>query len=153
MRAAVKRALPKGYAETLQHGMISYVVPLKLFPDGYLGNKDVPLPFVSLAAQKNFCALYLMNVYGSPELEDWFRAAYANSGKKLDMGKACVRFKSADDLALDVVCETIARTPVADYVERYTAARAAPRAEARSRAQTTARHSPRPAAKVPAKRK
>jgi hypothetical protein len=127
VRTAVKRSLPKGYAEVLQHGMISYVVPLKLFPDGYLGKKDVPLPYVSLAAQKNFYALYLMNVYGSRELEDWFRAAYANSGKKLDMGKSCVRFKSADDLALDVICEAIARTPVAVYVERYTAVRAGTR--------------------------
>ena len=131
VRAAMKRALPKGYAEMLQYGMISYVVPLKLFPDGYLGKKDVPLPCVSLAAQKNFYALYLMNVYGNPELERWFRAAYAKSGKKLDMGKSCVRFKNAADLALDVVCEAIARTPVSDYVERYLAARAAPKAKAK----------------------
>ena len=132
VRAAVKRSLPKGYVEMLQYGMISYVVPLKLFPDGYLGKKAVPLPYVSLAAQKHFFALYLLNIYGSPELERWFRAAYAKSGKKLDMGKSCVRFKCTTDLALDVVCEAIARTPVPDYVERYIAARAGTRAAARA---------------------
>jgi len=133
VRTAVKRALPKGFTETLQYGMISYVVPLKVFPDGYLGKKDVPLPYVSLAAQKSFYALYLLNIYGSPELERWFRAAYAKSGKKLDMGKSCVRFKSTADLALDVVCEAIARTPVTAFVERYVAARSPARARSTNR--------------------
>ena len=123
VRAVIKKKLPKGYAETLQYGMITYVVPLKTFPEGYLGKKDVPLPFVSLAAQKNHLALYLMNVYGDPELERWFTAAYARSGKQLSMGKSCVRFQASADLALDVIGEAIARTPVAEYVERYAAAR------------------------------
>ena len=144
VRAAVKRALPKGYTEMLQNGMISYVVPLKLFPEGYLGKKDVPLPCVSLAAHNTFCALYLMNVYGSPELEHWFRAAYAQSGKKLDMGKSCVRFKSAADLALDVVCEAITRTPASDFIARYIAARAGTR---------TATRSPRPTPKASTKKR
>jgi hypothetical protein len=152
VRAAVKRALPKGYAEMLQHGMISYVVPLKLFPDGYLGKKDVALPCVSLAAQKSFYALYLMNVYTSPELERWFRAAYAQSGKKLDMGKSCLRFKSAADLALDVICEAIARTPVPDFVERYVAARAGTRTVARAGAVTRPTAGARPASKAITKR-
>src|SRR5262245_49296162 len=115
VRAAIKKRLPKGYAETLQYGMISYVVPLKLYPGGYLGKKDVPLPFASLAAQKNYFAVYLMNVYGDPELERWFRGAFAKSGKKLDMGKSCVRFKRAEDLPLEVIAEAVARTPVDDY--------------------------------------
>lgn len=123
VRTLIKKHLPNGYSETVQYGMISYVVPLKLFPDGYLNQKEVPLPFVSLAAQKNYFALYLMNVYGNPELERWFRAAYAKSGKKLDMGRSCVRFKKAGELALDVVGEAIARTSVKDYIERYVAAR------------------------------
>jgi len=153
VRKAVKRALPKGYAEIIQYGMISYVVPLKLFPEGYLGKKDVPLSCVSLAAQKNFYALYLMNVYGSSELERWFRAAYAKSGKKLHMGKSCVRFKSAADLALDVVCEAIARTPVSDFVERYVAARAGTRTAVRDRALTKPTSVLRPAPKLKTKRK
>lgn len=124
VRAAIKKALPKGYAETMQYGMISYVVPLKLYPAGYLGKKDVPLPFVSLAAQKRHLALYLMNVNGNPELERWFKAEWKRSGKKLDMGKACLRFANADDLALDVVTESIARCPLKDFVARYEMSRA-----------------------------
>jgi hypothetical protein len=123
VRSVIKKHMPKGYKETMQYGMISYVVPLSIYPKGYLNKKDVPLPFVSLAAQKSHLALYLMNVSGDPELERWFHAAWAKTKKKLDMGKACVRFKAADDLALDVVGEVVARTPVAAYIERYEAAR------------------------------
>lgn len=123
VRTALKKSLPKGYAETLQHGMITYVVPLATFPEGYLGKTDVPLPFVSLAAQKRHLALYLMNVYGNPDLEQWFRAAYAKSGKRLDMGKSCVRFRTSAELALDVIGKALARSPVRDYVDRYVAAR------------------------------
>jgi len=127
VRAAVKRSLPKGYAETMQSGMISYVVPLSTFPDGYLGDASIPLPYASLAAQKNYSALYLMGVYGDPELERWFRAAYAKSGKKLAMGKSCVRFKTADELALDLIGEVLAKVSVQAYVERYVATRGAPK--------------------------
>jgi len=123
VRAVIKKHLPKGYAEQMQYGMISYVVPLKIFPEGYLGKKDVPLPFVGLAAQKRHLAVYLMNVYGNPELERWFVAAYKETGQRLDMGKSCVRFQKAADLALDVIGEVIARTPVKGYVERYLAGR------------------------------
>jgi hypothetical protein len=123
VRSVIKKHIPKGYQETLQYGMISYVVPLSLYPAGYLNKKDVPLPFVSLAAQKSHLALYLMNVSGDPKLDRWFRDAWAKTKKKLDMGKACVRFKFADDLALEVIGEAIARTPVAAYLERYEAAR------------------------------
>lgn len=123
VRAAIKRHLPKGYVETMQYGMITYAVPLKLYPAGYLGKKDVPLPFVSLAAQKRHCALYLMNVYGNSELEPWFKAEWKRSGKKLDMGKSCLRFTTVDELALDVVTESIARSPVEAFIARYEATR------------------------------
>jgi len=123
VRAAIKKALPKGYRETLQHGMITYVVPLTIYPEGYLRKKDVPLPFVSLAAQKNHLALYLMNVYGDAKLERWFRSAWAKSGKKLDMGKSCLRFQVAEDLALDVVSQVVAKTSVKEYVARYEVSR------------------------------
>jgi len=123
VRTAIKRHLPKGYAETMQYGMITYVVPLATFPEGYLGKKEVPLPFVSLAAQKTHLALYLMNVYGSAELERWFRAEYAKTGKRLDMGKSCIRFDASSELALDVIGAAIARTPVGAYVEEYLATR------------------------------
>lgn len=123
VRSVIKKNLPKGYVETMQYGMISYVVPLKLYPAGYLGKKDVPLPYLSLAAQKSHLALYLLNVYGHPALERWFKTAWSRSGKKLDMGKSCVRFKTADALALDVIGEVVAKAPVKDFVERYESGR------------------------------
>jgi hypothetical protein len=127
VRTTIKKNIPKGYRETMQYGMISYVVPLSRYPEGYLNKRDVPLPFVCLAAQKSHLALYLMNVYGDPALEKWFRAAWAKSGKKLDMGKSCLRFARADDLALDVIGEAVSRTSVDAYVERYEASRKKPR--------------------------
>jgi hypothetical protein len=123
VRAIIKKHLPKGYAETMQYGMISYVVPLKRYPAGYLNKKDVPLPYVSLGAQKQYLALYLMNVYGDPKLEKAFRGSWKKSGKKLDAGKSCVRFQTAEDLALDAIAEAVASTPVDGFIERYEAAR------------------------------
>ena len=119
VRKTIKQHLPKGYQETTQYGMISYVVPLSTYPEGYLGKKDVPLPYACLASQKNHMAVYLMCVYGDPKLAKWFTAAWKKTGKKLDMGKSCLRFKSVDDLALDVLSEAIAAVPVAKYVAHY----------------------------------
>ena len=124
VRSTIKKHLPSGYVETMQYGMISYVVPLRLYPAGYLGKPDVPLPFVSLAAQKNHMAVYLMNVYGDPKLDTWFKTAWKKTGKKLDMGKSCLRFKQVEELALDVLGQAVARTPVAEYVARYEQSRA-----------------------------
>ena len=123
VRKLIKQHLPTGYAETMQYGMISYVVPLATFPDGYLGKKDVPLPYLSLASQKSHKAVYLMGVYGDPKLAQSFSAAWKKTGKKLDMGKSCLRFRSVDDLALDVLGEAIAAVPVAKYVAHYVSAR------------------------------
>ncbi len=82
-----------------------------------------PLGLAALANQKNYMSLYLNTVYGDPDTERWFRKRFAASGKKLDMGKSCVRFRKLDDLPLDVIAETIARTPVDRYIERYEAVR------------------------------
>ncbi len=123
VRKVVLDNLPKGYEETIAYGMLGYVVPLKLYPKGYLGKKDVPLPYASLAAQKNYMALYLMNIYGDKKTEEWFVKEYTASGKKLDMGKSCVRFKRLDDLPLDVIGKAIARTPVNELIAKYEAAR------------------------------
>lgn len=103
-----------GYEETMQYGMISYVIPMEKYPTTY--NKK-PLTFVSLASQKNYIALYLMNVYGDEEEE--FKKNYIATGKKLDMGKSCVRFKSLDDLPLKLISKTITRTSIAQFIERY----------------------------------
>jgi hypothetical protein len=119
VRRVIKQHLPKGYQETMQYGMLSYVVPLSKYPEGYLGKKDVPLPYLCLASQKNHMAVYLMCVYGDPKLARWFSAAWKKTGKKLDMGKSCLRFKAVDDLALDVLGEAIARVSVADCINLY----------------------------------
>ncbi len=120
VRAAVNKAVPKGYREGMLMGMIAWTVPLSVLRDTYNGH---PLLYASLAAQKNYYALYVMCAYGSGALLDEIRAGYREAGLKLDMGKACIRFRTLDDLALDVVCRVIARVPVEAYVEIYRASR------------------------------
>ena len=123
VRRGINRALPKGYEEGIQWGMISWFVPLSKYPAGYGGNKKVPLPLISLASKKNYMALHMVCFYGQPALREWFEAQYAKSGKKLDMGQGCLRFKKLSDLALDVVERAIARLPVAEYAASYQAMR------------------------------
>jgi len=119
VRKVILQNLPDGFEETMQYGMISYVVPFKLFPAGYHCDPTQPLCFAGLASQKNHMAIYLMTVYGNKETQEWFVRTYKASGKKLDMGKSCVRFKKLDDLPLDVIGQAIARVPVANYIKAY----------------------------------
>jgi len=114
VRNLILENLPQGFVETMQYGMISYVIPCERYPITY--NK-MPLTIISLASQKNYMALYLMNVYGDGE--EKFKKNYIATGKKLDMGKSCVRFKSLDDLPLGLIGETISRTSVAQFIEQY----------------------------------
>jgi len=123
VRRRINRALPPGYKEGVQFGMISWFVPLSTYPAGYGGNKKVALPLISLASKKAYMALHMICFYGQPALREWFTAQYAKSGKKLDMGQGCLRFKTLPDLALDVVEKTLARLPVKDYVAGYEAMR------------------------------
>ena len=116
VRDVILASLPEGYAECMQYGMIGYVVPHSLYPAGYHCRPSEPLTYAMLGSQKNHMALYLMCAYGDPKTNEWFRKAYAAAGKKLDMGKACVRFKKPDDLPLDVIGQVIARTPVEKYI-------------------------------------
>jgi len=120
VRDVIRRNLPEGYVESMSWGMIAYEVPLSRYPDTY--NKK-PLAFAALAAQKNYFSLYLSCVYGCPEREQKLRSAFEAAGKKLDMGKACVRFRSLDDLALDAIAGLIAQTPVDEFIARYEASR------------------------------
>ena len=108
--------LPQGYEEMMQFGMIGYVIPLERYPVTYNGQA---LQYAALASQKNYMSLYLMNVYSDEAVERWFVDRYKDSGKRLDMGKACVRFKSLQDLPIDLVGEAIALTPVDRFIERY----------------------------------
>lgn len=123
VRNVILAHLPDGYEEIMQYGMIVYVVPLSTYPQGYLGKKDVPLSYAALAAQKNFMSVYLMNIYSDTETEQWFQKASTASGKKLDMGKSCIRFKKAHDLPLDVIGQAIARTSVQEFIATYEASR------------------------------
>lgn len=118
VRTAILKSLPKGYEEGIQYGMIGYFVPHSLYPAGYHSNPKEPLPYLALASQKNYMSLYLMCVYAGHNEEE-FRAAWAATGKKLDMGKSCVRFRKVDDLALDVIAEWISRVPVEKFVASY----------------------------------
>jgi Domain of unknown function (DU1801) len=124
VRKAINDNLPKGYEEGIQFGMIGWYVPLSLFPAGYGENKKVPLPLVALASQKSGMVLHFLCFYGHPTLSTWFVNEYKKTGKKLDMGKGCVRFNKLDDLPLDVIARTIARVPVDEHIANYTAARA-----------------------------
>lgn len=121
VRAAVKRAMPKGYQEMMGYGMIMWSVPLKVLPDTYNG---YPLCYVALAAQKNYFALYLMGPYGNKALMDELKAGYKAAGLRLNMGKSCLRFTSLDKLALDVVTKVIAKVPMAKYIAVYRAVQA-----------------------------
>jgi hypothetical protein len=131
VRDVILANLDKDYEEGMSYGMIGYYVPHRVFPAGYHCDPKQGLPFAGLASQKNFMAVYLMGFYtgnGANEsaLARWFREAWAKSGKKkLDMGKACIRFKKVDDLSLDVLGEAIRRLPAKVYTENYMNARSA----------------------------
>ena len=122
LRAVIVENLPEGFQEQLQYKMPGWVVPHSLYPDGYHCNPDEPLPFASIASQKNFVALYHMGIYADPELLEWFRGEYAKRvPTKLDMGKSCIRFKKLDQIPYDLIGELMARITPRDWVARYEA--------------------------------
>lgn len=116
VRQVVLDNLPDGYEECMAYGMIGYVIPLSRYPNTY--NKQ-PLGLAALASQKRHMAVYLNNVYDDPETLEWFTSIYTATGKPLDMGKSCVRFKRLEDLPLDVIGQAIARTSVDDFLASY----------------------------------
>ena len=120
VRSVVLDNLPDGYAESMNWGMITWEIPLERYPKTY--NKQ-PLMYAALASQKNYMSLYLMCVYAHDGKQTEFERRYKASGKKFDMGKSCVRFKSVDDLPMELIAETIASTPVDDYIKSYEASR------------------------------
>lgn len=120
LRSVIKKNLPKGYKEVMQYGMISYVVPHSLYPAGYHCTPELPLPFLSIASQKNFIAVYHMGIYSDPTLLKWFTTEFGKqSKKKLDMGKSCIRFKKAEDIPFDLIGELSGKMTVEDWVEKY----------------------------------
>lgn len=115
VRATILQHLPKGYVEAVGLGMITYSVPLEVYPDTYNGH---PLLYAALAMQKNYNSVYLMAIYADDSARATFEADFRKSGKRLDAGKSCVRFKKVDDLPLAVIGKAIATLPMEEYVRR-----------------------------------
>ncbi len=122
VRQVILANLPNGYEEGMQYGMIGYYVPHTIYPTGYHCNPKQPLPFASLASQKNYISLYLMCIYSDPQQEIWFRKAWSQTGKKLNMGKSCIRFRTLDDLPLKVIGQAIKRVPTHKFIAYYESA-------------------------------
>ncbi len=122
VRREILANLPDRYEEAMNWGMIAYQVPLETYPDTYNGK---PLMYAGLASQKNHMAVYLTAVYAEEEVRERFLAAYRATGKRLDMGKSCVRFKKLDDLPLELIGKTIAETSLETFVTETEAARQA----------------------------
>jgi uncharacterized protein YdhG (YjbR/CyaY superfamily) len=137
LRKVILNNLPEGYQECMSYGMIGYVVPHSIYPKGYQCNPKLPLPFVNLGSQKNHMALYLMCIYGDAKADRGFRKAWEKTGRKLDAGKGCIRFRRLEDVPLEVVGQLVARIPVADYIARIESvfdSRTAKRSKSKTRA-------------------
>jgi hypothetical protein len=130
VRSEIRANLPAGYKEMMQFGMIAYCVKLSRYPETYNG---APLLYAALAAQKSHNAIYLMGIYADADLRTWFETGYKASGKKLDAGKSCVRFKTLDDLPLKLVGEAIAKMPPERFIALYERARGVRAGDSKSR--------------------
>ena len=119
----VRENIPKGFSEELSYGIPAWVVPHYLYPKGYHCSPELPLPFVSIASQKNFIALYHMGIYATPELLDWFMKEYPkHSKRKLNMGKSCIRFKKMDDIPFELIGDLMKKMNPKEWMEKYESA-------------------------------
>ena len=122
LREVIRENLPAGFEERLQYNMPGYVVPHSLYPAGYHCNPEDPLPFISIASQKNFIALYHSGIYADPELHEWFKAEYPkHCDTKLDMGKSCIRFKNVKKIPYALIAELVQKMTPKDWIEMYDA--------------------------------
>lgn len=120
LRKTILNHLPKGFTETLSYGMIGYVVPHSVYPPGYHCNPKLPLPFMNLASQKGFIALYHMGLYARPDLMEWFTHAYPKYSKeKPDIGKSCIRFKKPEQIPYDLIAQLVQKVSVEDWIHTY----------------------------------
>lgn len=120
LRRVILNNLPEGFAETMQYDMISYVIPHSLYPAGYHCDPKLPLPFISIASQKNFIALYHMGMYADQKLLDWFTTEYPkHCTSKLDMGKSCVRFKKMDQIPYKLIGELVSKVTPEQWISLY----------------------------------
>jgi uncharacterized protein YdhG (YjbR/CyaY superfamily) len=119
----IRQNIPKGFEEQLSYGMIGFVVPHSLYPAGYHCNPKLPLPFVNVASQKNFIALYHMGIYAKPDLLKWFVDEFPkHSASKLDMGKSCIRFKKPDQIPFDLIAALMGKMSVNEWIGNYESA-------------------------------
>lgn len=120
LRQVILENLPKGFEECMSYGMIGYVVPHSIYPDGYRCDTKLPLPFMNIASQKNFVAFYHSGIYANEEIKQWFISEYPKHCKlKLDMGKSCVRFKKVDQIPFDLIAELVTKISVQEWIELY----------------------------------
>jgi len=120
LRKTVQDNIPSGFTEEMSYGMIGYVVPFSIYPKGYHCDTKLPLPFLNIAAQKNFIALYHMGIYANSELLKWFIGEFPKHSKqKLDMGKSCIRFKNADQIPFRLIGELVKKVEVTDWINLY----------------------------------
>lgn len=120
LRQTIANNLPKGFVEEMNYGMIGYVVPHSKYPAGYHCDTKLPLPFINIASQKNFIALYHMGIYAKPELLKWWEEEYPKHVKtKLNMGKSCIRFKKVDQIPYDLIAELMQKMSCDEWIELY----------------------------------
>ena len=120
LRKVILDNLPKGYEEQMNYGMLGYVVPHSIYPEGYHCDTKLPLPFMNLASQKNFIAVYHMGIYANKELMDWFTSEYPKySKRKLDMGKSCIRFKKIEEIPYQLIGELASKMTTKDWITIY----------------------------------
>lgn len=120
LRNTIKKNLPKGFKEDTGYGMIGFSVPHSKYPQGYHCNPEDPLPFIGIASQKNFIAVYHMGVYAMPSLLKWFTTAYEKAtSKKPDMGKSCIRFKKPEDIPFELIGELASKVTPDEWIEIY----------------------------------
>ncbi|WP_303316886.1 DUF1801 domain-containing protein [Flavivirga abyssicola] len=120
LRQQILENLPKGMEEQMNYGMLGYVIPHSVYPEGYHCDPKLPLPFMNLASQKNFIAVYSMALYSKKELMDWFTSEYAKQCKyKLDMGKSCIRFKKMNDIPFELIGELTSKIDADEWINIY----------------------------------
>lgn len=121
LRKVINDNLPDGYEEGMQYGMIGWYVPHSVYPPGYHCDPKQPLPFIAVASQKNHIGFYAFCIYGDDDVREWFIEEFKKTGKRLDMGKSCVRFKKLDGIPLELIGQVVAKIPVDQFVASYEA--------------------------------
>ncbi|MDR5590746.1 DUF1801 domain-containing protein [Christiangramia sp. SM2212] len=120
LRQAIKENLPQGFEETINYGMIGFVIPHNIYPSGYHCDPSLPLPFINLASQKNYIAVYHMGIYSDKNIQEWFVGEFKNrTGKKPDMGKSCIRLNNLENIPYDLIGELSSKISVSEWIATY----------------------------------